>query len=461
MKSILLILSLLYVNTSSFGQCAAMGGITLPSSGTCTAGCSGTAPFDGQNINSVGTYYCYTSGSSGTFASLTVTNGYLRVCGNLTITSLTFATSTMGGIIIESGGTLTVTNNVTIPGNNSIRVYGTLNLNGDTYIGSWASGMQIESTGKVTSAIGKTYKLASGNVLINKGQFFVRGTLEMASGSSMCTEESYTEVATLFPTSWQPVTWGGASGKKAVFNVTSTMNNTSTSFTASSSVSLCNKGCTVGCGTVPNSNTWDDGGSATLSTSSCTNSLALPVLLSNFYAISNQNEVTVHWSTTFEMNNDHFDLERSHDGINFEKITEVKGQDTKNTPSTYVYADTDVNTLLPVYYRLKQVDVDGQFNYSNLIVLNGAEGSTSIDIYPNPLEEGATLYARFGQEDEGKASVSLFDLSGKLIHEYLMDNIQPGGLYAVEDKSLLLFEGTYLMQIKTAQHVYNQKLEVK
>jgi hypothetical protein len=461
MKHILLILSLLYFNTSSFGQCSAMAGITLPSSGTCTDGCSATAPFDGQNINSAGTYYCYTSGSSGTFASMTVTNGYLRVCGNLTITSLTITSSTMGGIIIESGGTLTVTNNLTINANNSIRVYGTLNLNGDTYIAAYAAGMQIESTGKVNSASGKTYKVAGANVLINKGQLFVNGTLEMAAGSSMCAEESYTEVSTLFPTTWQPVIWGGASGKKAVFNVTSTMNNTSTSFTASSSISLCNKGCTSGCGTVANSNTWDDGGSATLSTSSCTNSMALPVLLSNFYALSNQIEVSIHWSTTQEFNNDYFELERSHDGVTFEKITTIIGQGTTSALSMYVYADNEVNALLPIYYRLKQVNTDGYFVYSNVIVIHGAQGNTSMEIYPNPLDDGTTLYARFGQEDEGMAKVSLFDLSGKLINEYLMDNVQPGGIYAIEDKSLLLVEGSYLLQIKTLQHVYNQKLEVK
>jgi hypothetical protein len=59
------------------------------------------------------------------------------------------------------------------------------------------------------------------------------------------------------------------------------------------------------------------------------------------------------------------------------------------------------------------------------------------------------------------AKVSLFDLSGKLINEYFLDNIQPNGIYAVEDKNLLLVEGSYILQIKTLQNVYNQKLEVK
>jgi hypothetical protein len=187
----------------------------------------------------------------------------------------------------------------------------------------------------------------------------------------------------------------------------------------------------------------------------------LPMILTQFSASLNPQGIDIVWSTSFELNNDHFELERSHNGIDFEKITEVKGQGTKNTPSTYVFADTEVNTLLPVYYRLKQVNTDGYFVYSNVIVIHGAQGNTSMEIYPNPLDDGTTLYARFGQEDEGMAKVSLFDLSGKLINEYLMDNVQPGGIYAIEDKSLLLVEGCYLLQIKTLQHVYNQKLEVK
>ena len=296
----------------------------------------------------------------------------------------------------------------------------------------------------------------SNGLLVNRGTINFNGAVTLSGTSIICPEESITNfnwaAAWSLTASGNPFdTYGGNAASYAVINYGG-LNAISSQIYPSTKYHICNTG-------VSNYNAATEGGVS--SGSGACSFPPLPVILSHFSATLTVTGIEVIWSTTFEMNNDHFDLERSHDGINFEKITEVKGQDTKNTPSTYVYADTDVNTLLPVYYRLKQVDVDGQFNYSNLIVLNGAEGSTSIDIYPNPLEEGATLYARFGQEDEGKASVSLFDLSGKLIHEYLMDNIQPGGLYAVEDKSLLLFEGTYLLQIKTAQHVYNQKLEVK
>jgi hypothetical protein len=138
-------------------------------------------------------------------------------------------------------------------------------------------------------------------------------------------------------------------------------------------------------------------GSAVYSGNSCLS--PLPVILTSFYAQKGEIGTDLIWSTSQEFNNDHFEIERSHDGINFEKITNVNGQGTKNSLTTYVYNDIDVNRTLVVYYRIKQVDYDGKFEYSNVIVLNGAEGNSSIEIYPNPLDEGSTLYARFGNND--------------------------------------------------------------
>lgn len=456
MRYIITLIFIIFINYISFGQCGAMAGITLPTSGTCTSGCSGTAPFNGQTINSVGTYYCYTG--SGTFSSMTITNGYLRVCGNLTITTLTFATGTMGGIIIESGGSLTITNNLTIVANNSIRVYGTLNLNGNTTISAYASGLQIETTGKVNSASSKTFLISGGNVLINKGQFFVNGTLQMAAGSSMCAEESYTEVSILNPTTWQPIIWGGASGKKAIFNVTTTFNNTSSSFTNSSNISLCNKGCTTGCGTIGNGNTWDDGGSATLSTSSCSNILALPIILSSFFVTNNKNGVNINWSTTQEINNDYFEIQFSYDGINYQEITKINGQGNKNTITNYYFFD-DNNIVYPIYYRLKQVDFDGNYNISNVIVLSNNDDNSTIKIYPNPLEE--TIFHIKFNNIEGDCKVSLIDLSGKIINTYTILNVEPNNTYTIQDNIFQYIKGVYYIEIITKNYIYIQKIVIK
>lgn len=187
----------------------------------------------------------------------------------------------------------------------------------------------------------------------------------------------------------------------------------------------------------------------------------LPVHLLQFNVAIKQHVPHLNWRTAQEINNHHFDIERSHDGGFFEKIGEVKGAGTTSSMADYSYIDQTVNLLLPTYYRLKQVDDDGGFDYSTVRFLPGHESVTSVLMYPNPLEEGESLYVKFGAEDEGMVKVCLFDISGNLIHDFLMDNILPNGTYALEELNLGFKKGDYILQIHTLQNEYVQKLELK
>src|SRR5690606_27584493 len=79
----------------------------------------------------------------------------------------------------------------------------------------------------------------------------------------------------------------------------------------------------------------------------------------------NETSVRHNWRTAGEENNDRFEIERSTDGINFITVGEVAGNGTTNTPLSYLFEDRNANALTPVlYYRLKQVDYNGAFEYS-------------------------------------------------------------------------------------------------
>lgn len=87
----------------------------------------------------------------------------------------------------------------------------------------------------------------------------------------------------------------------------------------------------------------------------------LPVDLLYFNAVS-ESYITLSWATATEINNDYFSIERSEDGINFYEIGQVDGNGDSNQEIKYSFTDKFV--LAPVeYYRLKQVDFDGQFEY--------------------------------------------------------------------------------------------------
>ena len=119
---------------------------------------------------------------------------------------------------------------------------------------------------------------------------------------------------------------------------------------------------------------------------------SLPVTLINFDATINESKVSLNWATASELDNDHFELERSADGNIWTAIGEVKGAGTTSEGQKYSY--TDLNPLSGVnYYRLKQVDVDGVFTYSNIaeISLGNNTHTANMSVYPNPVNHAGVL----------------------------------------------------------------------
>lgn len=94
--------------------------------------------------------------------------------------------------------------------------------------------------------------------------------------------------------------------------------------------------------------------------------LTLPVTLVRFASEQSDNGIDIFWETASEINNDYFVLERSLNAIDFERIAVISGAGNSNSNKIYSYFDHN-HYDAHVYYRLKQVDFDGQFSYSNVI----------------------------------------------------------------------------------------------
>jgi len=112
----------------------------------------------------------------------------------------------------------------------------------------------------------------------------------------------------------------------------------------------------------------------------------LPVKLMKFGAILNNNdELLLNWKTSSEINNNGFYVERSMDGVNFKNIGFVKGFGNSNSIHDYQYIDHIQLNNQAVYYRLKQADFNGAFEYSNIAMVNSkiTENSNYV-LYPNP-----------------------------------------------------------------------------
>ncbi|MEM9820628.1 MAG: choice-of-anchor B family protein [Bacteroidota bacterium] len=142
----------------------------------------------------------------------------------------------------------------------------------------------------------------------------------------------------------------------------------------------------------------------------------LPVELLDFSAEVKDQQVVLQWSTSSETNNKGFALERLHDQ-NDRDFSQINWQNSKgNEGAQYQHLDMDVIAGQSYLYRLKQIDIDGQFSYSRIVSVTIPREGQIISIQPNPASD--RIQVRFGPTIEVASSqLSLHDISGRLLQE--------------------------------------------
>ena len=143
----------------------------------------------------------------------------------------------------------------------------------------------------------------------------------------------------------------------------------------------------------------------------------LPVKLISFTAKAIEKDAILNWSTATEKNNDHFEIERSNDGVNFTKAGDVSGAGNSTSIIKYAFTDARVADFSTqhVYYRLKQVDFDGSFEYSNLAIVTFVkQGVVSIlNVQPNPF--AGNLVVNYNLPNEGNVTILIIDAQGRIV----------------------------------------------
>jgi hypothetical protein len=162
---------------------------------------------------------------------------------------------------------------------------------------------------------------------------------------------------------------------------------------------------------------------------------ALPVDLMYFNASLKGSYAELIWATAMEENNSHFEVQRSLDGRNFEVLAEEPGNGNSMNIIKYQYDDMSVPTQNdPVYYRLKQIDFDGAFEYSPIVYVISGEESMA-NVYPNPAVDFVNI-----SKNGYRFSTKIIDRNGTVIElrENEIDNVQipvdhlPNGFYIVQ-----------------------------
>jgi Secretion system C-terminal sorting domain len=172
---------------------------------------------------------------------------------------------------------------------------------------------------------------------------------------------------------------------------------------------------------------------------------ALPVDLLGFTVKPVNGAARLEWATATERNNAYFSIERSTDGLNFTAIDEVRGAGNSALRQSYAFTDKDPIKGL-VYYRLKQVDFDGDFEYSPIrsVTMNRRGG---VVIAPSPASDRVTIRLESAVEVAGDWQV--FDAAGRLVQS----GVWPAES-ALQDIAVAeLPEGVYAFRLTAGQEV--------
>ncbi|MBS1730566.1 MAG: zinc-dependent metalloprotease [Bacteroidetes bacterium] len=183
---------------------------------------------------------------------------------------------------------------------------------------------------------------------------------------------------------------------------------------------------------------------------------SLPVTWLSFTAEkSGANTVLLNWSTANELNNDHFEVERSNDGSNFAMITSIKAGSNPNQVQQYAYTDKAAMQG-DNYYRIKQVDLDGRFTYSDIkkVTIDGI--STFFSIRPNPAVNKASLIASTRLNN---VLISLVSTTGKIVYSTTQPLVNAGDIITIPVNNLA--KGVYMIKITSDEGNKTQKLVVQ
>jgi hypothetical protein len=140
----------------------------------------------------------------------------------------------------------------------------------------------------------------------------------------------------------------------------------------------------------------------------------LPLTLINFKGNVQNTNGMLSWKTSNEQSTKLFEVEESLDGRAYARVGTVNATGTSAGDQTYTYTSKNISKLAPsVYYRLKMIDADGKFTYSNTIVLQ-FKSTVSVSFYPNPVVNIATL--TLTSRSAERMSYNIIDNYRKLVH---------------------------------------------
>jgi hypothetical protein len=141
--------------------------------------------------------------------------------------------------------------------------------------------------------------------------------------------------------------------------------------------------------------------------------VSLPLTMGDFTAVKNTKGISLNWETLSEQNTAYFNIEKSTTGTGYTTIGKVAAKGNSSTKQFYTFTDNTVTASIN-YYRLKLVDIDNKFTYSNRIAVKNNDQLMAIDLFPNPVT--TALQVQLPGTQKETANIFIVDAGGKTLY---------------------------------------------
>lgn len=185
----------------------------------------------------------------------------------------------------------------------------------------------------------------------------------------------------------------------------------------------------------------------------------LPVELVSFSGSLRNDAIHLNWETATEVDNYGFEVERKTVKSDWLKIGFIDGHGTSNSPKYYSFSDNTVQSGEKYLYRLKQIDGDGSFTYSNIIEISASAitGYTLEQNYPNPFNPETVI--RFALPVAGDVKLEVFDIQGEKVTT-ITEGFHEAGVHSLKFNADGLGSGIYFYTLTSGERSLTRKLTI-
>jgi len=187
------------------------------------------------------------------------------------------------------------------------------------------------------------------------------------------------------------------------------------------------------------------------------NAIGLPVKFTRVAANKLNGDIEINWDVTGEANVNYYAVERSYNCIDFEWIADLSYKNSSSSINQYSFTDKSFQNTGKICYRIKQVDDNKNFTYSNIVSVK-TEPNRAMMVWPNPAEN--QVFIGLNSTDAKTAKVELYDVRGRKIL-FKKISLQPGANTFNLNNLARFQKGIYLLKVVAGKQMYQHQLLLK